>query len=494
MNAKKLLCLALSALLALSLLAGCSGGTAAETTASTTASEAATVPATSAATTATTSAATTTEATTTEATTEAKLDFGGYEFTLGAQELTKYYPQADASGTYPDAQSQEWADRYAALEDEYNFTFNWVQTSYSYENVSLMLFSGDYPYDVQELRTAVAFPLAVRGQIANYDTAEMLAAGLDVNDPAQFYQPITQWTNINGGIWGVRFASKYYLPEFGYCMIFNKGLTEAAGYPADTLYQAVRDGKWNFSMYEDLCSKLVNDSDGDGTPNIYATGGGKNPYASEIMLAGGNAVTYENGKWIYTLNSKESMDGMQFMYDEFNTFGWRFGGGAGDSRNLFSQGGIGMLWAAGFYLTNSTITNCEFDYGVIPMPKGDNVDDYVDVLSTPIVLCMYNGNLDYDVNVKIMTLWSSVMNSQDNWQEVVMDQFCRGNETDFEMLNDYVLPKLKFGTYKLNSEMESYIEANCMNKIYSGELTAAAAVEAVMSSAQSMLDSMFNQK
>lgn len=419
--------------------------------------------------------------------------FDGYAFTIGASEIEKYYPKRDESGAYQSALDEEWGKLYEDLETQYNFSFNFEYADNSMEKVTLMLLTGEYPYDVQELRTAVAFPLAARGQIADYGSAEMLAAGLDVTDETLFYQPITQWTNINGGTWGVRFASKFYLPEFGYCMIFNKAMADTAGYPADTLYQMVRDGKWNFSVYKELCAGLVKDTDGDGNYDIWATGGGYNPYASEIMLAGGNAVSYIDGKWVYTLDSAESMDGMQFMYDEFNTFGWRHTGGAGEARTLFSEEQIGMIWAAGFYLTNETITGCEFEYGILPMPKGDNVEDYVDVLSTPIVLSMYAGNLDYDKNVQIMKLWAGVMNSPDNWQERVMEEFCRGNEIDFEMLTEYVFSKLKFGTYKLNSDMEKYIEQNCMNKIYNGELTPAAAVEAVMAQAQTLLDDMFNQ-
>ena len=509
MKNTRILALVLAVLMVAALFVGCSNTenpadtTAATTTAATTTAATTTEATTTEATTteattteATTTEATTTEATTTEATTTepATPDFGGYVFTFGTTE-NKYLYATDEAGNPASALDEEWADAYAELEDTYNFTFDFkTANERSMEDAMLMVLAGDYAYDAQDLRTAQLFPLATRGCMVNFASDEMLAAGVDVYDPELFYQPVTQWTNILGGVWGVRVASKYYLPEFGYVMLFNKQLCDEAGYPADTLYDMVRNHEWNFTVYKDLCSKLAKDLDGDGVNDIWGTGGGSNPYGSEIMLAGGNAISEIDGKLVYTLDSEKSMDGLQFMSDEFWS-GWRFvTGGASETRELFAAGKVGMAWAAGSWCTNPVITGSEIDYGILPMPVADDREDYVDCLSTPRVLCMFNGNCDYDVNVQILKLWADVMTDTENWKDTYCEKFCRGQEVDLEMLCDYVLPKIQFGTYKLTTEMESLVESECIYAIQDDHITPAQAVEAVVAKAQDMLDKTFNQK
>ncbi len=430
-----------------------------------------------------------TPAETTPAPETTELNFNGYEFTMGASAewVEKWMPAAGVN-TLDD----ELLDEYAALEEQYGFTINVVQADNLIENVMPVVMGGDVPWDVFEMKTAQFFPLAVQNYLVNYDSEEMKAAGLDVDDPALVNIPLSRLSVIAGKQWGIRCCSKYDLPEFGYGILFNKDMVANAGYPAETLYQMVRDGEWNFTAYKDLADKIAKDNDGDGQWDVYSAGGGKNPYGSEVLLAGGSAIEERDGKWVYTLNEANSIQGLQFMYDVFNS-GHRLIGGAGDSRTAFAQEQVGMLWAAGFYLQNDTIKGCEFEYGLIPMPKGDDVEGYVDAISSPSEMIIFAGKADYDVNIPILSLWCAVMNSEDNWVEPVKEDFFRGSDEDMEMLTEYILPNLRLATYKLSAEMETLIENEVYWKVQAGELTPAQAAEAVSTQVQSILDGTFNK-
>ena len=510
MKKTRILALVLAVVMVAALFVGCSNTenpadtTAATTTAATTTAATTTEATTTEATTteattteATTTEATTTEATTTEATTteEPKIDLEGYEFIVGIKSWEVYYP------TLENALHDEWRDEYDRIQDEYNFILNIQPASYKSADAATYIMSGDFPYDVHELKTCTIFPWAMRNGIQNMAADEMLANGIDVNDPNLFYQPSTQWTNLKGGTWGFTFASKYSLPEYGYCLMFNKDLCDSAGYPAEKLYELARNREWTFDVYKDLCSKIVKDNDGDGVYDVYATGGGYSPWCSEIMLAGGNCITEVDGKLVYTLDTPEALKGLEFMQYEFAESGWRnytpdpdgFTCDSGEDRAAFENGKVGILWAPGHLLTDEEIKAFDVDFGYLPMPICAPRTEYVDVFSTPKVLCMYANNPDLEKNCQALKIWASVINNAENWKDEFRDYFCRGDETDWEIFYDCILTKVEFGTYKISDEMASLFESEAMDMIVTGERTAAQAIEAVQPGMQKLLDDMFNQ-
>ena len=503
MKNTRILALVMAVLMVAALFAGCantedpSDTTAATTTAATTTEATTTEATTTEATTteATTTEATTTEATTTEATTtEApKTDLGGYEFKVQVgYGYESYMPTQD------NEIGNEWAEAIENIQDEYNFTLNIALGLADAGTIATWIMSAEFPFDVQEGCTSDIFPWAMKGAIQNLASDEMLGYGLDIYSPEQFYQPRTMMSALKGGVWGMIFASKFCTPKYGFCIMFNKELCESVGYPADKMYQMVRDHEWNFTNYKDLCSKLIKDTDGDSHPNIWATGGGYNPFGAEVVIAGGKAFTEIDGKLTFTMDSPEAMNGLEFMVNEFQDAGWRRVSSdgdrsAGEDREAFAAGEVGLLWAASHYPTDETIRGAEIDYGIIPMPVADYMEDYADSCNGPDVLFMFKGVQNKETVTKALLAWASVLNDPENWKEQYLQDFCRGDEESFEMLRDYILPKLTDGDFRLSTDLTTLIETECEDKIYYKQISAAGGVEAVKAKAQELIDEMLGQ-
>lgn len=493
MNKLRISALILALVMIVSCFAACGGNNnAAETTATTAGTTAATTA--SASDTSATSAATeasTTEATTTEATTEAKLDLGGYEYILA--NANHIYVESPATQLETDQM-----DIIADLESEYNFTFNYI--SVSDDTLMASFIAGESVADTIETRQQFWAPLGINGWLRPLETAEVAAAGLNINDETQVDYFFTHMTELQDHVWGVSFSGKYFTADFGHGIAFNKRLLEAAGYKTADLYQTVRDGNWNWDKFIEIARAISTDSDGDGKMDVWGYATMANEY-QELLSNGVPFVYYDDatGKWTAGASNPNMIKAadwyMGWMNDDDVDLGYLGDSiSNGDRRTMFCNGEIGLicLWGGNFGSDPSDINNSAIDdFGFIPFPKGPDATNYPHYIPDLYSLIIPMSNHNWEKTCAVLGLLGDTFNNADDSRELVRE-YMRDDES-VEMIYDYMLPYAQVQTARYSPEIRA-VTKSFVDYFTDANNTAAGVCEQFTTELQAAINNLFNQQ
>ena len=169
-----------------------------------------------------------------------KIDLEGYEFHLATNSYGGL-TYNDKNTHYGTAIYDELVDIYTTIEADLNCTIVAEPVTNDMETVLAACVGGIKVADFINGRQSTWIPLAMMNGLRPLET--MIDAGLDLYNENNFNQVYTKMTEIDGHIWATDMTGKFDNVALGHYYAFNKELCEAAGYPADTLFQAVRDGK-----------------------------------------------------------------------------------------------------------------------------------------------------------------------------------------------------------------------------------------------------------
>ena len=524
---KRIVSLLLAVLMVAALFCACAGEenpadtTAATTTAATTeatTTEATTTEATT--TEATTTEATTTEATTTEATTtedpfdlsksstwtddqwlayEQQLDFGGREFILSIN-TDDYSPYSFTDGVQSVRDSEicaEWDEVLQQLQDDLNITITYISSLGDGAEAMTYFMAGDCPADFYNLKTHTWFPIYSIGGLVKLNSDEMLAAGLDVNNEKLFYQPFTHAWDVKGDTYGLRYASKFLPPEAGWVLFYNKDLVAATG---TDICQLVRDGDWTWDAFYELAGKLTQDTDGDGTNDIWGIATGYLGFGEEVLLTGGKIVDWQDGKLTSMINSTEAMEAYTFM-DKVANSGYIVQNLEGanatykEGHLAFKTGTVGLLWSemplARRGLSGSTkLAEAEISWGTVPTPKATKEADYGNILGGVRYDCMFITNKTQAESAAIYAAYSRRQNTTD--VEECMKEYLQDydDEESLEMIRDYIFAKPVANWSWCSVEHNDTYRAELVYKIFDEELAPSSLVESVQPKLQQLLDAL----
>ncbi len=501
----RVLMLVLAALMIVpSTLAGCGGSedpaaTTEATTAATTTAVTTTEATTEATTAATTTEATTTETTTTAATAPAKIDLGGYEFLLHGDKTLK---SELGDGEEETAEYLELIDLYESIEKELNCTITVARLDVDIESMTAATVGGVKFADFINCRQNIWIPLIMMGGLRPLD--EMVEGGLDLYNDDVFNQTYTLMTNLRGPdgvehIWGLDITGKYASLSFGHYFAFNKELCEAVGYPADTLYQIVRDGDWNYELMLEIGRKITKDTDGDGVYDVH--GLALDCDGNEIWTNGVDFITFDeaSGKWIADCMNPQLMPALQFMADisaedmQIPVFGNI--AGRGDRRTNFYQGKAGFAGLYGGNIDNEQFREMAGNglAGALPLPKGPNAEDYVMCFVDFGVYVCLTSNQDWEKSVQIMNALGAGLTDWDAYREQCLDYY-GGDEQAIEMIFDIAMPNGFLNIAKASDDLYQITRQDgFFSNIYELVETPASAAEKWQDVIQAELDNIFRQ-
>ena len=203
------------------------------------------------------------------------------------------------------------------------------------------------------------------------------------------------WTyGLDQGVYDaatVEFMTKgdvcYGVPETSYVeprqgVFFNKKVLEEAGIDWNELYDAQRDGTWDWAKMEDYMDRVQRDVDGDGETDIWALTGNADDVTIGLVASNG-ADFYqfdESGKLVPAIESEAMQEALEERTDwrdkyEKPSESW-------DSYMQYWADGnvafmIGQSWE-GFISTDGTV-NQVGDWGFVALPKGPSADGYTAV-------------------------------------------------------------------------------------------------------------------
>ncbi len=470
-----------------SILAGCGGSedpatttTAATTTAATT-TEAGT-----------TTADTTTEAgTTTEATTPAGIDLGGYEFLLNNKAYAGLATEQEAMT----AEYEELLGLYAQIEADLNCIITVASSDNSIDALLPACVGGVKLADFICCRQYTWIPLAMMGGIRPLDS--MIDAGLDLYNENNFNQVYTQMSALNGHIWALDVTGKFEDTALGHFYAFNPALTESVGYSAETLYEAVRNGEWNYDMMLEIARKITNDTDGDGVNDVW--GIALDADGNEAWTNGTGPIVFDEaeGKWVANLSDPQLLESVQFMADisaddvQTPVAG---GIGRGDRREMFFSGNAGFAGLYGGNISDEGFQELAGNglVGLLPLPKGPSAENYImNMVDLDTFVCQIS-NKDWENSAKIMNAIGAAVTDFDAYKEGVIEAM-GGNEEAVNIIFDYALPNAFLNIGKCSNEMHQLLRKGFYTNVYELTLTPAAAAETWNDQIQAELDATFQQ-
>jgi multiple sugar transport system substrate-binding protein len=224
--------------------------------------------------------------------------------------------------------------------------------------------SGDSKYDLWRLPHIAYFSLATRG--AFYPVNEIL--------PPEYFEtlsPITREKNERLLFEGNMFHFSVGTPDdYGHApfAVVNLDMFEREGLPDP--YELYENGEWNWKMVEEIGRQVTRDTDGDGVVDQWALAFIDPMF---MIFSNGGAITRlgDDGKVYYALDEPQAINALRKLGEWENVLGISYGDW---QMREFITGrtaiGIMPMWQI-------DANEYEFRPGILPLPMGDDVDDYV---------------------------------------------------------------------------------------------------------------------
>lgn len=294
------------------------------------------------------------------------------------------------------------------LMDEMNFTYASIGLSHlgTYHDVVVnSLMTHDGMFNMFQPAPESVTALASQGLLVDLSTIPEL----HLENTDLWSQNIIDYYTIGGKVYAARAAMDE--PRDG--IVFNKRMLEDAGLDPNLPYQLLKEGKWDWEHFEELCAKLTKDNNNDGITDIYAFASQDGDLLDMGIYTNGamyverddegyfvdgtqNPAFQEGMEWAVSLIRKgyvESYNNPSASWDE-------------DYVN-FKNGKTGMILTQ-TWVIQSYFKEMSDDYGFIVLPAGPNGVACSVMYPTPIAIPSY---LDSETVTKAATAYYAYMNT-----------------------------------------------------------------------------------
>ncbi|MGB4044466.1 MAG: extracellular solute-binding protein [Halanaerobiales bacterium] len=404
---------------------------------------------------------------------------------LMAASLTGFAAQYDLGGatvnyvtfvTHVFDDFPEIQERMAMAEEKFNCKINIVRSSWGQEEADQMkrLLSGESQYDIWRVETANIYRLAAQNIL--YPLDQVLSEDY-FNSLPDLSKEIIEATKYKGHIYGMGASDYSTAIDNMYFIAYNKDMFDEAGLPDP--YEQYKAGTWDWNAFEIALDTLTADLDGDGEIDRW----GIDIITTEALVIsnGGNFTTVdERGKVIYTGDSDRVIEALE-KKTEWENKGYTRGWG-----DFFIQGITGMFDAP-IWQTRDKADVIDFEWGLVPYPKGP-------------------GSPDYAYPLRVFNLYALPVNSAAPEALVALHDFIWPPETAYdryldELMSQYPTREM-YGVIMdaaenwTNDDILLYLEYldiwSELDKIYRGEVNAASHMSAIRPQVQARLDELFN--
>lgn len=371
----------------------------------------------------------------------AEKNFNGYAFTIAG---SKNKTWIDTPTNVVEAKQMQ---EYYNLESKYNCTIEWVDIDQS--QILTYGMTGDNMGDLVHTRHQYWGEAALAGVLRPLNTEDMVKAGLDVSNPDQVDLVYTNMAKELDGVnvYGTCFSGEYYVQAFGHAIAFNKRLVEGAGYKSADLYQAVREFKWDWTMFEEIARAVSQDADQDGVPEVAGYAPMPNEYLE--LFSNGVGLVYrdtETGKWKSSCSLPQFVTAAEWYVriwndSDISLYDPARENGNGDRRKIFYSGKMGFmgLWGGNFgYGDGDANMACVDDYGYVPIFHGPDATTYAHYIPDLHCYSIQTANQDWEKAAFLLGQMGWAFNDPDAKSATLRTLF-RDDES-VEMILNYMLP------------------------------------------------------
>ena len=417
---------------------------------------------------------------------EPKYDFGGRVFRIGS-----YYDMT------PDPQEsalkEALAERIAYVEENYNCTIEFVKIDGDYmaEYVTSVL-AGDPIVDIGYVITYRLLPALIEGGIA-YPLSQLEA--LDLSE-YKWRGDVTE----AGTYKGEQYMMLLKDPEIRYGIFWNKTLFDRYGLP--NLYELVENGEWTWDKFQEIAMNANQDLDQDGNIDIYGFNARESlPWC--YMYSNGASVSTKTESGIEVdLSDAKVVEALTELQDfnanvtyrnaiDWSTEGWdAFITGFRDGKYFMC---LEEFWISYSYL-NAAEGGMADDWGWVPFPQGPSADGWSCYGKEFGARFILNGVENPEEVALVYDLITDIAETEEEWDELLEDRlenWCDDAET-VELVSMIYQENLSIiDGVKGFSDLNSIIN-EMFNKIASGEMTPATALETYQSAIDSALADLEN--
>lgn len=142
---------------------------------------------------------------------------------------------------------------------------------------------------------------------------------LDFSDRKYADNGVHKLYSLNGGIFGMHTGASE--PRTG--VIFNRRVLTEAGVDPDSLYDMQAAGTWTWDAFEEVLSKVQQDTDNDGTIDIWGMALNEGVATKAAVLSnGGNYVGMVDGKYTYEIENPKTLEALEWILGIFQKYDW----------------------------------------------------------------------------------------------------------------------------------------------------------------------------
>lgn len=173
--------------------------------------------------------------------------------------------------------------------------------------------------------------------------------------------------NFNGKLYAVCFNDSN---NIGVVTVYNKTMFENAG--LKTPLELYKSGQWNWNTFREAARGLSQDTNGDGTNDIY---GFADYDINGLLCSNGVSLLKTDGK-SYSPNQDNAVKNAYQLYFDMMNIDKSIAGDPWSWRNDMTQGKLAMVFQPSALILAMKNQGSKFDYDFVPLPKGTNAKEY----------------------------------------------------------------------------------------------------------------------
>ena len=428
---------------------------------------------------------------------ETPIDLGGYEFVLISNWMD-YDINFNPIAAVEENETPYYVALYERLEQQkkdYNFTIrmNVIPIENFEQEIIALSMAGIKVADYIKTdygRMARLYAAGVLREI-NAETAP----AIDLNDTVKWNSRITETGTFLGKVYAFNFER-----EVGTMVFFNKTLLEEKG--CTDPYQLYNEGNWNWNEFAKLVEYMTINETGGATPDIY--GLGIQEYLTMyfqiafIYANGGKAFKEENGGFRFALLDNEAQEALLFCKSLYDNR-WVLPGqprDVGSVWDIFARRKV-AFWLGGPGENRVFAGRMEEDeFGMLPVPMGPQMDDFVTLRASPPLFCSPISVKDSDAFTS-----SFIFNLVSNPLPITGDPAI--DDVDFDLKYNQLHDSISYDVIKMMREKGVTAEAEAIwaaqlqisdaieQSTKFGETTPRAAMEAIADMCQAAVEDFF---
>jgi len=271
-----------------------------------------------------------------------------------------------------DEYMQDCFARQQEMEEAYNckFVYNFMDAGEILPAFTTAAMTGESIGDIVVMKTNMATTAK------NNDLLLELGQFFDVSKDA-FYKPSSDiLKDADGGIYSIGVDRINAVENMIY---FNKEHFNEVGIDIPQLYKWVADGEWTVDKFKEIIKKSAIIK--NGSTEVYSIYGSKAGDQLPLWLSmfGAEVVHLDENKKATSGLKDANMNAALEFIREVNTGGYAYkpsNDDAWDFPNELFYNGISAMLVSGLANREAIKSSVDFEFGVLPMPKSEYIEDY----------------------------------------------------------------------------------------------------------------------